>query len=119
MGQFSPQRWIIECMNDFSEARNIVASLLIIGAAIALMMGLSPIEAQPLTIFALLLAAGFGIAKRRVLATAVAFGVLGVRFLVVFALKRDWRMLAGALVCGGIAYLATKLDPALLDRADD
>jgi hypothetical protein len=105
-------------MNDFSEARDIIATLLIVGAAIALMVGLSPIEARPLTIFALLLAAGLGIAKRRILATAAAFGVLGARFLVVFALKRDWRMLAGALVCGGLAYLATKLDPTLLDRAD-
>jgi hypothetical protein len=63
-------------MNDFSEARDIIATLLIVGAAIALMVGLSPIEARPLTIFALLLAAGLGIAKRRILATAAAFGVL-------------------------------------------
>ena len=63
----------------------------------------------------LLLVAGGFIAKHRVLAITAAFGVLGTRFLFVFALGRDWRILLGALVCGGLICFAMKLDPSLLE----
>lgn len=106
-------------MSDFSQARDLVAVMLIVGAMVALILGLSPIQPWFLAAAALMLLGSGFIAKHRVLAVVVAVGVLGVRFLFVFALGRDWRMLLGALVCGGLVFCATKMDPSLLESAED
>jgi hypothetical protein len=106
-------------MNDFSQARDVIGALLIVGAAIALILGISPIHPWFLFVALFLFAAGVGIAKHRLVAVAAAVFVLGARFIFVFALGRDWRMLLGALVCGGFIYFLTKLDPSLLESGDN
>jgi hypothetical protein len=102
----------------FSEARDVIAAMLFIGAAIALILGFSPVQPWFIVTAVLLLAIGGSVAKHRRAALIAAIFVLGVRFLFAFALGRDWRMLAGALVCAAGIYFSVKLDPSLLDEAD-
>jgi hypothetical protein len=101
-------------VNDFSEARDVIA----IGAAIALILGFSPVSAVAHCDRCALACDRWFSGQAPKGSIDCRDFVLGVRFLFAFALGRDWRMLAGALVCAAGIYFSVKLDPTLLDEAD-